>query len=149
MTERTSQWKRIKSKLSSAFSVEDESDWTPNEQQVEIVEKLAKWVVSHRLTLPAVMTLESVTPLNYIGSQAMVFFHPFVSAFLNTGAYKEFQEMLEYRQSIQYMVDVLEAREEAFLAKQKADKAERRKSKASRHTEPVMEHKETIDEQKT
>jgi hypothetical protein len=146
LTEQSSHWKKLKSKFSAAFSVEDESDWTPNAQQADIIEKLAKWVVNHRLTLPAVMTLESLTPLNYIGSQAMVFFQPFVSAFLNTRSYGEFQEMLEYRQSIQYMIQVLETREEAFLTKQKAEKAARRKRKSTGQTEPAKEHKEYADE---
>lgn len=126
MTEPVSRWRKIRSTLASAFKVEDESAWEPTERQKEIIEKLSRWVISHRLTLPAVMTLESLTPLNFIGSQAMVFFHPFVTAFLNTGDYKEFQEMLEYRQSIRYMIQVLEAREEIFLAEQKAEKEKRR-----------------------
>lgn len=126
MTEQGHRWKKIKSTLSSAFKVDDEGVFEPTVRQKEIVEKLAKWVVTHRLTLPAVMTLESLTPLNFLGSQAMVFFQPFVTAFLNTGDYKEFQQMLEYRQSIHYMVQVLEARDEAFTAEQKAEKAARK-----------------------
>ena len=151
-------WKKFKSKLSSAFRVDSEGDWEPNERQQEIVEKLAKWVVNHRLTLPAIMTLESVTPLNFLGNQAMVFFHPFVSAFLNTGDYKEFQNMLEYRKSIGYMIRVLEAREEEFSAKRKAEKARRQESatqgepskeESEAQSEQPMEDKERLDEQET
>ncbi len=54
------------------------------------------------------MMLESMTPLSYLGSQALVFFYPFVTAFLNSEDYKEFQQMLEYRESIQYMIQVIE-----------------------------------------
>ena len=139
MTEPVNRWKKIKSTLASAFKVEDDSAWTPTERQKEIIEKLARWVTSHRLTLPAVMTLESLTPLNFLGSQAMVFFHPFVTAFLNTRDYKEFQEMLEYRQSIHYMVQVLEAREEDFLARQKAEKTARREGRENTGSQPDNE----------
>ncbi|MGB3976575.1 MAG: hypothetical protein WBM02_06330 [bacterium] len=155
MTASADRWKKFKSKLSSAFKVESEEDWEPNDRQKAIVEKLAKWVVNHRLTLPAIMTLESVTPLNFLGNQAMVFFHPFVSAFLDTGDYKEFQNMLEYRKSIGYMIQVLEAREEEFDAKRKADKAARRKSAAQGESavesevqdEQPIEDKERVDGQ--
>jgi hypothetical protein len=149
VTDTTDRWKKIKSKLSSAFRVDEEENWEPNERQKIIVEKLAVWVVNHRLTLPAVMTLESVTPLNFLGSQTMVFFHPFVSAFLNTGDYKEFQEMLEYRKSIQYMIQVLETRDEEFLAKQKAEKNARRKRSSAARAKQTTEDKEYIDEQET
>lgn len=149
MTNSADRWKKIKSKLSSAFRVDEEENWEPTERQRIIVEKLAVWVVNHRLTLPAVMTLESVTPLNYLGSQTMVFFHPFVSAFLNTGDYKEFQEMLEYRKSLGYMIQVLETREEEFLAKQKAEKNARRKRSSTARAKQTTEDKECIDEQET
>jgi hypothetical protein len=135
-------WKKIKTTFASAFKVDDEKDWVPNERQKAIVDKLAKWVINHRLSLPAIMTLESISPLNFLGSQAMVFFQPFVAAFLNTGDYKEFQEMLEYRQSIHYMVQVLEAREETFLAEQKAEKAARRRGSSTTVSEPDSVEKE-------
>jgi len=117
-----SRWKKIKKSLASAFLIEDDDNWEPNEQQKEIITKLAKWVTRRRLTLPAMMSLESITPLNYLGSQALVFFHPFVAAFLDTGDYKEFQQMLEHRQSIQFMINILDEHEEAYLARQKEAK---------------------------
>ncbi len=65
------------------------------------------------------MFLESITPLNFIGSQVLVFFHPFVTAFLNTRDYKEFQQMLEYRQSIPFMIEAIEAGEAEWTKKNK------------------------------
>ena len=64
-----------------------------------------------RLTIPAVMTLESVQPLNYLGSQMLVFFYPFVTAFLKADDYRAFQEMLEHRQSIHYIIETIEQKE--------------------------------------
>lgn len=127
MNKPISRWKRLKAVLASAFIIEEESEWHPTDRQQEIVEKLVRWVVRRRLTLPAIMSLESITPMNFLSSQALVFFQPFISAFLDTAAYQEFQEMLEHRPSIQYMIQVLESREEAFTARQKADKKARKK----------------------
>lgn len=130
-----SRWKRFKSAMASAFIIDEESEWAPNEKQIEIVDKLAQWVVRRRLTLPAIMTLESIMPLNYLGSQALVFFQPFVAAFLETSDYRQFQEMLEHRPSIRYMIEVLEDREEDFTARQKADKQKRKEAAAGDNKE--------------
>lgn len=124
MEETQSRWKKIKRSLAKAFIIEEDDSWEPSDSQKAIVEKLVKWVTRRRLTLPAVMTLESMTPLNFLSSQVMVFFQPFVSAFLDTKEYMEFQNMLEHRQSIQYMVNILEEHEEAYIARQKSTEKE-------------------------
>ena len=64
-----SNWKKLKDRVNRAFSVAPEDPFVPTERQQEIVDKLGAWVVRRRLTVPAVMFLESVTPLNYLGSQ--------------------------------------------------------------------------------
>lgn len=119
MTGSSGRWVRFKARLKSAFSVPEEPEFRPTEQQVRIVAKMADWVVRRRLSVPAVMLLESVTPLNYIGSQVLVFFYPFVTVFLNAQDYRAFQEMLEYRESIRYMIEAIEQREEALKKKKK------------------------------
>lgn len=113
---------KLKRLLVAAFDVDSEDEFVPNERQLQILNKLAGWVVRRRLTMPAVMTLESFTPLNYIGSQTLVFFYPFVTAFLSAGDYKEFQQMLEYRDSIKIMVKTIEDEEERWLAEKKNTK---------------------------
>lgn len=104
-------WGKFKDAVASAFRVVPEDPFVPTEKQKEIVGKLAAWVVNRRLTLPAVMSLESITPLNYIGSQALVFFQPFVTAFLDGVGYKEFQQMLEHRGSIEWMIRMIEEKQ--------------------------------------
>ena len=115
-------WKKFKSSVSRAFQVEPEAPFEPTDRQRAIVEKLADWVVKRRLTLPAIMTLESITPLNYLGSQVLVFFYPFVTAFLNPEDYKEFQQMLEYRESISYMVNCIESKEDEWTEKKRGSR---------------------------
>jgi hypothetical protein len=55
---------------------EKKEELTP--QQEEILTKIAQKVVYWKMSVPAVLFLESVKPLNYIGSQMMAFFEPFV-----------------------------------------------------------------------
>ena len=53
------------------------------EEQEAVLEKLAKQVVKRGMTVPAIIFLESVRPLNFIASQAMVFFEPIVQTLFN------------------------------------------------------------------
>jgi hypothetical protein len=98
--------------MKEAFRIEPDESFVPSERQKQIIDKLADWVVRRKLTLPAVMTLESLTPLNYLGSQTMVFFQPFATVFLNPADYKEFQQMLEHRDSIHFVIQAIETREQ-------------------------------------
>ncbi len=104
-------WEKIKSGVSRVLYVEPEEPLVLTERQKAIIAKLAEWIVSRQLTVPSVMFLESITPLNYLGSQALVFFYPFVTAFLNSVDYKAFQEFLEHRESISILIDAIETRD--------------------------------------
>ena len=53
------------------------------EEENAVLEKLATKVVDRGMTIPAILFLESVKPLNYISSQAMVFFEPMVQSVFN------------------------------------------------------------------
>lgn len=62
----------------------------PEEEQV-VLEKVAKKVVEKSMTVPAIVFLESVKPLNFVGSQAMVFFEPIVQSLFNLKDYDTFR----------------------------------------------------------
>ena len=55
-----------------------------NIEDKDFLTKLAEEVKSRRLTTPAIFFLEMTRPLNFVGSQAMVFFGPIISAFVKT-----------------------------------------------------------------
>ncbi|GEM_PF-4627563 len=74
--------------------------------------------------MPALMTLESVTPLNFIGNQLMVFMSPFVTAFMKPDDYKEFQNLLEHRESIPVIIKAIDAAEEAWVNRHTSHSAE-------------------------
>ena len=58
-----------------------------NIEDKDFLTKLAQEVKSRRLTTPAIFFLEMMRPLNFVGSQAMVFFGPIISAFVKTDGY--------------------------------------------------------------
>lgn len=79
-----------------------------NEKELVLITKLIAVVQRRRLTIPASMFLECMQPLNYIGSQAMAFFRPFLTFFFTPAEYDLFQGILEKREGIQRVIEELE-----------------------------------------
>ena len=78
-----------------------------------LLDKLAGKIVQRRMAMPAVLFLQSVRPLNLIGSQAMVFLRPFLTPLFNPVDYDRVAEILERREGIGALVDAIEAAEAA------------------------------------
>jgi hypothetical protein len=96
------------------------------EREAAIMEKIANKVVEWKMTVPAILFLESVKPLNYIGAQAMVFFEPFVQALFNIAEYDTFRGMMERRENVERLLLKIEEVDAAALAREKAARRERR-----------------------
>jgi len=92
------------------------------EEQEAVFDKLAKWVVRKGMTVPAIMALESVKPLNYVSSQAMVFFEPIFQAIFNMREYNVVREALEQRESIEILILRIEEYDAVAYRKERAFK---------------------------
>lgn len=99
------------------------------ERQLMMLDKMADRVIRYRMAMPAILFLESVKPLNYVGSQAMVFLAPIVHSIFTVREYDEVQQALEHRETIAYFVDVLEEKENVVIAREKAEKQARKTQK--------------------
>lgn len=92
------------------FSPEDISDAEPiPEDEERIIEKVATQVVRWKMSIPAIIFLESVKPLNYIGSQTMVFFEPIVQSVFNFKEYDTFRRAMERRENVERLLQKIEA----------------------------------------
>ena len=78
-----------------------------------LLNKLAGKIVQRRMAMPAVLFLQSVQPLNLIGSQAMVFLRPFLTPLFNRVDYDRVADILERREGIGALVDAIEDAEAA------------------------------------
>lgn len=110
-----------------------------NPEQLELFGRLADKVVGLGFALPAMLFLETMRPMNFIGSQVMIFFAPMVKAFFTAREYDLLQQALERRETIGYLTDLIEARDEAareklkeHSAKVKAEKRAARDAKRKR-----------------
>ena len=122
--------------LGSQDIPKDAVELTADEQ--ELLRKLAQKVVDWHMTVPAILFLESVKPLNFIGSQTMVFLEPFVTAIFSSPMsvhdYNLLRQMMEKRENTERLLqkieelDAIQLEEERQLKrKMKAEKRAKRK----------------------
>lgn len=95
----------FKHAFSTGASKENES---LGEKELAVILKLVAVIQKRKLTLPAAMFLECTQPLNYIGSQMMVFFRPFLTFFFTPAEYDIFQGILEKREGIKRIIEEIE-----------------------------------------
>ncbi|MBA3539339.1 MAG: hypothetical protein H0T79_06895 [Deltaproteobacteria bacterium] len=76
-----------------------------------MLDELADAIVRRHLETPALFFLESMRPLNFIGSQMMVFLRPIVSViWANPRRWDQVQRVMEIRGSAEELARRLEAR---------------------------------------
>jgi len=68
-------------------------------------------VVRYRMTVPAIFFLESMKPLSFVGSQAMVFFEPFVRALFSVPEYDRAAQLMERRENLEALLVKLEEKD--------------------------------------
>lgn len=112
----------MKEWLKKAFAIETEADFEITEEQKAVVDKICREVARRQMSTPALIFLETVRPLNYIGSQVMHYFKPIISAILTSENYQNFAEFLERRASVDHLCRRIEYFEEEYSKKIKQTK---------------------------
>lgn len=105
----------------------DESVLTSDEDAV--LDKIARKAVDKGWSVPAILFLESVKPLNFLGSQTMVFFEPIVQTLFSFRDYTTFREALEKRESIEILLLRIEEYDAVSLTREKRIKKFLKKEK--------------------
>ena len=89
------------------------------EEEDAVLDKLAHKVVDKGWTVVAILFLESVKPLNYIGSQTMVFFEPMVQTIFNFRDYDTLRTALEKRETLEILLTKIEKYDAIALVKER------------------------------
>jgi len=89
------------------------------EEEDAVLEKLAKKVVQWRMAAPAILFLESVRPLNYIGSQTMVFFEPVIQTIFNFRDYDTLRAAMEKRECVEILLQKIEKHDAILYEREK------------------------------
>ena len=93
--------------LGHAFAIDSEFEFAEEDQK--LLQKMADWLLLKNLAEPAIMVLETCKPLNFIGSQALVFMRPFFQlVFKKKDEFDRFTALLENRQSLEKFIRILE-----------------------------------------
>jgi hypothetical protein len=101
----------------------------PAPEDEELLAAVAGRVARHRMELPAVLFLESVRPLNFVGSQALVFLQPLLTALFDWSQYERFVALAAERQNLDRLTCLIER---AAEARDDAERAARDDAKAGR-----------------
>jgi hypothetical protein len=107
-----------------------------------LFERLAQWLVDRRLSVPAVLFIESAKPLSFVGSQAMYFFEPMVKTFLSGKDYTRLARLLEDRDNVDAFLRIVEDREEQAREKEREEKRRAKDEKRSPDGKRAGETKE-------
>jgi hypothetical protein len=101
------------------------------ERQKELLAKIADQIVKRKLTTPAILFFESVKPLSFVGSQALVFLQPIIQAFLNRREYDEIVLMMEERENVEKLLLEIENQEARWQQREKTERDEAKKLRSS------------------
>jgi hypothetical protein len=105
-------------------------------EDLALLERVAGRVVELHLEVPAILTLESVQPLSFVASQAMIFFQPLVQALLRFGDYQRFAALAERRDALETLAGLIERHAEESRAKRRAARVGSAKRGAGTSGEP-------------
>jgi len=100
------------------------TELTP-ERTEYLVERLAQWIVNHRLETPAIMFLESMKPLTFIGSQMWLMYGvPMLGIVVDEHQSSEYGLLFENRENVEALIHKIEilAREADKKRKEKEEK---------------------------
>ena len=112
------------------FGSQDLSETEPiPDDENRILDRLAQRVVRWKMSVPAIIFLESIKPLNYIGSQTLVFFEPIVQTLFNFRDYDTFRRAMERRENVERLLQKIEA---ADAVEQKWEREYKRRIKKAR-----------------
>ncbi len=74
----------------------------------DLAATFAREICERRLQAAAIFTLEGLRPMNFIMSQTMVFFSPLVKIVFDGAKIDQIHELLEKREAIPYIIDLIE-----------------------------------------
>ena len=102
-------WDKIRTELTHAFSTKAEADEFTSED-LGLLERVADAVVKRGMTAPATVFLESLGPMNFLGSQALYFLTPIVEWAFNVKEVEQVARLLERRDTISRLITIIDTK---------------------------------------
>ena len=99
----------IRAGLRHAFAVQPESQPLAIED-VQLLERIAETIVKRGMAAPATMFLESIGPMNFLGSQALHVLTPIIECAVNSKEVEHIARLLERRDTVSRLIAIIEAK---------------------------------------
>ncbi|HEU5408440.1 MAG TPA: hypothetical protein VFU48_11780 [Nitrospira sp.] len=100
---------QLRAGLRHAFAVRPETKPLSIED-VQLLERIAETIVKRGMAAPATMFLESMGPMNFLGSQALHFITPIIDCALNVKEVEQIARLLERRDTVTRLIAIIEAK---------------------------------------
>lgn len=82
-------------------------------EEAAAADRVAQFIVRWNLTVPAILSLESMRPLSFVGSQFMHVLSPSVTAFLSVDDWDRLARLLEDRRGLDHLIRRIEQLDES------------------------------------
>lgn len=99
---------KVRAGLRHAFAIQPENQPLAIED-LQLLERIAEVIVRRRMTAPATLFLESMGPINFLGSQALHFLTPILDCAFSTKEVEQIARLLERRDIVTRLVVIIEA----------------------------------------
>ena len=100
---------KVRDGLRHAFAVRSETQPLAVED-VQLLERIAETIVKRGMSAPAMMFLESMGPMNFLGSQALHFITPIIDCAFNVKEVEQVARLLERRDTVTCLIAIIEAK---------------------------------------
>ena len=100
---------QLRAGLRHAFAVQPD-DQPLAIEDVQLLERIAEVIVNRRMAAPAMMFLESMGPMNFLGSQALHFLIPILDCAFNTKEVEQVARLLERRDTVTRLIAIIETK---------------------------------------
>ena len=102
-------WEKVRAELSHAFSTTSEVQVLTTED-FALLERVADAVVKRGMAAPATVFLESIGPMNFLGSQALYFLTPIVEWAFQAKEVEQVARLLERRDTISRLIAIIDTK---------------------------------------
>ena len=99
---------QLQAGLRHAFAVRPQFQPLASED-VGLMERVADVIVKRGMAAPATVFLESMGPMNFLGSQALHFLTPIIECAFNVKEVEQVARLLERRETIPQLIAIIEA----------------------------------------
>jgi hypothetical protein len=100
-------WERLRQQFAHAFAVTPPaSGFSPEE--IVLLEKIARRIINRGMATPAILFLESLGPLSFLGSQIVHGLKPFMDVVIDPADAERLATLLERRESIERLSSLIQ-----------------------------------------